>query len=171
MAVQYRPLDWWAITTALRFGGGASIEVGGLAIMYGASATSHIRIPMNKIGVGRVKLPKFTLGVVNMGGFVRTFDDINIGDVNLDYVLRNPHIRNGAYIESAIPGTRFPDLHWRLFGSGIRIFGTELFLDHYGEVGAGIGGVDLGRGVVNIDVSYIGGEGYDGWYMRFKYQF
>ena len=70
--------------------------------------------------------------------------------------------RNGGYVEGNFGSeTAGLGLGWRVYASDVRFFGSDLFLDNYAEVGAGVGAgaVLLGLG---LEMSYLVGKDYDG---------
>jgi hypothetical protein len=166
IALQVRPTSWWALTPAFRIGGVGSLDVGGLAVMYSGTITSHIRFPLGPIAVG----------IGNMGGIATTWDGIEIGGYDLSYDLTNWVTRNGGYLE----GTFGVDvlggpLGWRFFGSDVRFFGDDLYMDSYAEVGATlamlreVGGAFYDR--LGVSLAYLWGRDYDGISLLFGFRF
>lgn len=161
LALRVAPLEWWALTPAVRIGGVGSIDLGGLAVMYSGSLTSHIRLPWGP----------FVFGIGNMGGVASTIDSVEIAGYSLAYDLTNWVTRNGGYIEGNLGSDWLgAGFGWRVFGSDVRFFGDDLYMDSYAEVGvgAGAGAVLLGLG---LEVSYLFGQDYDGVSARLGLRF
>lgn len=167
LGLQLRPLPWWALTPALRFGGVGSIDVGGLALMYSGTLTSQIRIPLGPLA----------LGITNMGGLAKTVDGIEFDGLEFSYHLTNWAVRNGGYLEGSLGSVEVlgGQLGWRLSGSDVRFFGDALYMDSYFELGASLGSWGrVGAGPferVSLGVSYLGGRSYDGIQLAFGGRF
>ena len=128
------------------------MDVGALASMYSGTVTSHMRFPVGPV----------TLGMGNMGGFAKTIDGIEVGNLEFSYELTNWVTRNGGYIEGNFGSdTLGLGLGWRFHGSYVRFFGDDLYMDSYGEIGAGVGmgAVLAGMG---LDASYFFGRNTQG---------
>ena len=166
LGLQVRPFGWWALTPAARIGGVGSIDVGGLAVMYSGTLTSQLRIPLGPIA----------LGIGNMGGAAKTVDGIEIGGYGLAYELLNWVTRNGGYLEGTFgPRILGGALGWRVFGSDVRFFGDELFLDSYAEAGVSLASArQMGEGrydFLDVTFAYLWGDGYKGGSLRFGVRF
>ncbi len=152
LGLRVAPFEFWSLTPAFRVGGVGSLDLGGLAGMYSGTITSHVRLPFGP----------FVFGIGNMGGVAKTIDSIEVAGYSLAYELTNWVTRNGGYVEGNFGSeTAGLGLGWRVYASDVRFFGNDLYLDNYAEVGAGVGAgaVLLGLG---LEMSYIGGEDYDG---------
>jgi hypothetical protein len=161
IGLRVAPTSWWALTPAARIGGVGSLDVGGLAVLYNATLTSHIRIPVGPLAIG----------IGNMGGYTSSIDAIEVAGYELDYGLTNWVTRNGAYIQGDFGyDTLGLGLGWRVHGSDVRFFGTDLYMDNYAEVGASAsaGAILAGMG---IDVSYFFGRNTQGVSARVGLRF
>ncbi|MDJ0847495.1 MAG: hypothetical protein QNK04_03835 [Myxococcota bacterium] len=161
LGLRVAPFEFWSLTPAFRVGGVGSFDLGGLAAMYSGTITSHVRVPFGP----------FVFGVGNMGGFAKTIDGIEVGGFEFSYELTNWVTRNGGYIEGNFGSEDAGlGLGWRVYGSGVNFFGDDLFLDHYGEIGAGVGAgaALLGLG---LELSYLVGDDYDGVQGRIGLRF
>ncbi len=161
LGVRVSPVKWWSITPAARMGAVGSVDLGGLAAMYSASLTSHVRIP---VGL-------FAVGIGNMAGVAQTIDSIEVGGYGLAYELTNWTMRNGGYIEG-FTGIDFlgAGIGWRVYGSDVRFFGDDLYMDSYAEVGAGLGADAILMGL-GLDISYLFGRNYGGLSARLSARF
>jgi hypothetical protein len=161
LGLRVAPFDWWALTPAVRVGGVGSLDLGGLAGMYSGTLTSHVRLPFGPL----------VFGIGNMGGFAKTIDSIEVAGYSLAYELTNWVTRNGGYVEGNVGiDVLGAGLGWRVFGSDVRFFGNDLYMDSYAEVGAGLGAgaTLLGLGV---EVSYLFGRDYEGVSARLGLRF
>ncbi len=166
LALQWRPTSWWALTPAVRFGGVGSVDVGGLAILYSGTITSQLRFPVGSI----------VLGISNMGGISKSWDGLELQGVHFEYDLANWITRNGGYLE----GTFGPEflggpLGWRVFGSDVRFFGNDLYMNSYAEVGGTLASMRNAAGALfdglSLSVSYLWGKDYNGVSLFFGFRF
>ncbi len=151
LAVHLSPISGWTLTPAVRVGGVGSVDLGGLAAMYSATLTSHIRFPFGP----------FAFGIGNMAGFAHTIDEIEVAGYSLTYDLQNWNLRNGVYAEMAL-GSEFmgTGLALRVLANDARFFGDDLWLDSYQEVGAAVAG-GLPFGGFQLGLFYLTGKDYD----------
>lgn len=161
IGLRVAPTRWWAITPAARIGGVGSVDLGGLAVLYNATLTSHIRIPIGP----------FAIGIGNMGGYTSSVDSIEVAGYALAYELTNWVTRNGGYIEGNFGSdTLGLGLGWRVHGSDVRFFGSDLYMENYAEVGAGASAGAILAGV-GVDVAYFFGRNTRGVSARVGLRF
>jgi hypothetical protein len=144
LGLQYRPKPWWNLTPAIRFGGTGSLELGAVAILTGLTMTSSMRFPIQQyvlsLGSTRLTTPKFELNLGNMFGWSRTFDDIEISGLRLAYRLNNYTLRNGLDLTKEFGRSFFGGRPTaKLYFIDTWIGGSDLFLDHYDELGLSLG--------------------------------
>ena len=111
------------------------------------------------------------LGIVNQLGYSASVNGIELRGASFDYELSNGTSRNGGYIEGALASASMPDLAWRFFGSDVRFWGTNLFMDSYAEVGASMVGVKFGPMDFEVSTAYVFGRAYDSVTVRTKFRF
>jgi len=164
---QFRPTDWWSLTSMARVGGAGSIDVGALAFLYSVTVTNHMRYEWRGIEIA----------MGNLGGFTKTIDGIKIGDFDFSYELTNPILINGGTISgnTTLELLGRP-LAWRFFGWNTQIFGDAVYMDSQSEVGLGLAMLDsLGGESFNaaaLSLSYVfGNNDYDGLSLRARFRF
>lgn len=161
LGLRVAPFKWWALTPAARIGGVGSLDLGGLAVLYNATLTSHMRFSFGPL----------SLGIGNMGGYTSSIDAVEMAGYSLDYELTNWVTRNGGYVEGNFGSdTLGLGLGWRVHGSDVRFFGDDLYLDNYAEVGTGLGAGAILAGL-GLDVSYLFGRNTQGVSARVGLRF
>jgi hypothetical protein len=164
---QYRPTDWWALTTMARVGGAGSIDVGALAVLYSVSLTNHMRYQWRGLEIA----------MTNLGGFSKTIDGLEIGGYDFSYELSNPILTNGGSISgNTALELRGRPLAWRFFGSNTQVFGDAVYMDSQSEVGLGLAVLSSSEGepfnAVSLSLSYVfGNNDYDGLSLRARFRF
>ncbi len=165
--LQYRPFSWWSLTPALRFGAAGSIDVGGLAGMYSGTLTSYMRHNFGKV----------TLGWALTGGGMQSLDVFNFDYFNFNYELSNFPIRNrleaGGELGFDLWGV---PAHWQVTFADTWVLGSDVYLDHYNEVGIGLirmrpKPAGTLRETIGLRLSYLFGEDYNGLSAVVNYEF
>lgn len=161
VGLSLKPFDWWTLTPAGRIGAVGSVDLGGLALIASGTLTNDMRLSLGPLAVG----------MANMGGVASTLDGVEFSGYSLDYDLTNPVMRNGLYLEGSFGSdTIATGFGWRVYGSDVRFFGDELYLDAYQEVGTALA-AGLPFGGMHLDVGYQIGKRYNGVSARLGVRF
>ena len=180
VGVQYRPTHWWNITPSFRIGGAGSFKLGAVAIMPNVNLTSSMKwsFGANELSIGgrTVDTPPFELAIGNMFGWNGTFDDLSIAGIRIAYRLNNYVLRNGIDLTYRFPAQFLgasPAVS--VFFVDTWIPGSDLYLQHYNELGVRIGTQRRTGGVwrdaLNFDVGWAFGREYDSVRLRLSYRF
>ncbi len=152
----YRALPWWNILVQGRGGIAGSVELGGLAVLYSAGVTSHMQW----------KLGQNTFRLGNAFSASSSVDGMEWFGYEITYDITNYLIRNGVELERAL-SKRFlgHPLFARLDFTDSWVLGSDVFVDHYNEVGLAVGTTrSFGSGAVrdrtSLGLKYTGAQDY-----------
>ncbi len=167
VGVLYRAKPWWNILTQGRVGITGSIQLGGLAVLYSTGLTSQMQW----------QLGETTLRLGNGFSASSSIDGIEWLGYELTYGIDNYLVRNGFEVERPLPARlRGRPLFARLSFSDNWILGSEVFTDHFNEVGLHLGTTrSLGSGAVrdrsSLGLTYSGAPDYHALRLSFDYAF
>ena len=166
LGVQYRVTDWWDLTAFGRAGIGGSWKVGALGGIYSGTLTSYLHHDFGNISVGWGLL----------GGFSHTIDDIEIANYNITYGLLNYPLQTGLNFSGPLGfnlGSK--SAGWSFYGNYTHLFGTDLFLEDFYELGAGFLLRTEARGTrtdwMRLRVGYLFGKDYQGLSTSLTFNF
>jgi len=167
VGVLYRAKPWWNVFAQGRVGISGSLQLGALAMLYSAAVTSHMQW---QIGHATVRVGN---------GFTASssIDGIDWFGYQLNYEITNYMVRNGFEVELPLHGHlgRSP-LFARLAIADTWVLGSDVYVDHYGEVGMHVGATrSLGSGAVrdrtSIGLTYTGAESWNALRISLDYAF
>jgi len=162
-----RATPWWNISPFGRVGIAGSLQLGSLGMLYAVGATSHMQWTVADT----------VLRLGNSFGMSSSIDGIDWFGYTLDYAITNYLVRNGFEVEHAIPGRlRGHPLFARLSFSDNWVLGSEVYVDHYNEVGLTFGSVSsLGSGATHdratMSVTYVGAPGVNALRLELGFDF
>ena len=153
----------WSLSPRLGAGVVGSIDLGAGGGIGSVSVTSAYAIPLDG----------WSLNIGNMIGHYETLD-ISIGDYNFNPGVSNTVLRNGLMASWSIAmGER--ELVTELWVTDTRYFGSDLYSTYYNEFGASIGLPKNRGGSIESHlrggVSYLTGDGVEGWRLNIGYWF
>ena len=155
----------WSLSPAAGAGLAGSRDLGAAGGVGSISLTSAVSFPL------RV----YQLNVGNMVGFYRTLD-VKIGKYSFDPGVSNTVLRNGLMVSrSRKVGKR--DVVTEFWLTDTRFFGSDLFSEYYDEFGISLGTSRAKEGKRSIrnwlrgGVSYLTGDGVDGWRVNLGFRF
>lgn len=171
--------EYWALTPSISYGIAGSEDLGAAAQMASASLTSNYFLVGNKTA-------KYAISMANMIAYFQTLP-LNVGGYNLDPELTNQIMRNGLLFNASIGKLLNTKITMGLFITDTRIFGDDVFMNQYNEVGISIGpeqknwredvkvysqqfsiGIKYLYSVDDIDVK---SDGITGWNLALNYKF
>lgn len=156
VGVLYRATPWWNIMTQGRVGVAGSLQLGALGVLYSTNTTSQMQW----------RLGRSTLRIGNAFSMSSSVDGIEWLGYELTYAITNYLVRNGFEVDHALAGHLFGDpLFLRLSFNDNWLPGSDLYVDHYDEVGLHMGTTrSLGGGSTrdgaSIGLVYTGAQGY-----------
>ena len=158
-------VDNWFLVPSVRIGAAGSLDLGAGALMYSGDLTSVYNLYTGDL--------KVTIG--NGVGFYRS-QKLSIGDVSLDYDLRNTALKNGVSVEGPLDFTMFDSpTSWQVYVTDTQMFGDKLYVEHYDEVGVLFGTRPTLDGQswnsFRLGVSYTHGNDYNALKANFGYRF
>jgi len=162
-----RAMPWWNVLTEGRVGIAGSVQLGGLAVLYSTGVTSHMQW----------QLGDATLRMGNAFTASSSIDGIEWFGYELTYAITNYLVRNGFEVEHPLPGRlRGNPLFTRLMFSDNWVLGSDVYVDHYNEVGVHFGTTrTMGSGAVrdrsSFGLTYAGAQDYHSLRVSLNYAF
>lgn len=162
-----RATPWWNVGPFGRVGIAGSLQLGSLGMLYSAGVSSHMQWT----------LADTVLRLGNSFGASSSIDGIDWFGYTLDYAITNYLVRNGFEVEHAIPGRlRGRPLFARLSFSDNWVLGSDVYVDHYNEVGLTVGSLDsLGSGATHdratLGITYVGAPNVNGLRVELGFDF
>jgi hypothetical protein len=155
----------WYLTPSARVGASGSLDLGAAALMYSADLTS-----LYNIYAGEYKF-----GIANGFGYYRS-SKLSVGDVSIDYNLQNTALKNGINVEGPLNFSLFDrPTSWQAYVIDTHMFGDELFLQHFDEVGLIVGTRPSMDGQswdsFRLGLAYTFGSDYNAIKASFGYRF
>ena len=137
----------WALTPSLSYGAMGSIDLGTVAQIASGSLTSEYLL---------IDRPKYSIRMGNMGGYYKTLP-FKYNDIDLDLGLKTSIMRNGLSIAFQLPmrlGGR--QMGIEMFVTDTQIYGDELYIDQYNEIGLSLSPMRRARDKANFASSDFG---------------
>ena len=162
-----RATPWWNVLTEGRVGLSGSLQLGGLAVLYSTGVTSHMQW----------QLGDTTLRMGNAFTASSSIDGIEWLGYELTYGITNYLVRNGFEVERRLPGrVRGNPLFARLIFNDNWVLGSDVYVDHYNEVGVHFGTTrSMGSGAVrdrsSLGLTYTGAQDYHALRVSLNYAF
>ncbi len=159
-------LDNWSITPAIRVGATGSVETGGAALLYSASATSNYEFDFGPV--------QMALG--NGATFIQSAP-LNLGDFDVDYDLTNFVVRNGIEFSGETPFSILGEtVTWEASVVNTQFFGDALFVENATDVSVSFGTEASESGLVwdslRLGLTYTFTDSdFQGFRLNFGYQF
>ncbi|MDH4017928.1 MAG: hypothetical protein OEV20_11360, partial [Actinomycetota bacterium] len=144
-----------------------SVQLGGLAVLYSTGVTSHMQW----------QLGDTTLRMGNAFTASSSIDGIEWLGYELTYGITNYLVRNGFEVERRLPGrVRGNPLFARLIFNDNWVLGSDVYVDHYNEVGVHFGTTrSMGSGAVrdrsSLGLTYTGAQDYHALRVSLNYAF
>ena len=166
IGARYRVTDWWNLSPTFRVGGAGSVQLGGLAVLYSGTLTSHMQWQVGE----------WELGMGNLVGGGANIKGVTFGGVEIDYNLGNAILKNGVFVGRPLGPTLFGrPIRARLHYDITNFFGRALYTELEHDVGLTIGlaGNSWSRSYQgpSITVGYLGARGYDSARLRATFRF
>lgn len=131
----------WRLTPAIGYSLVGSEDIGSLSQLASASMASSYEIP----------IAHYQLTIGNMLGYYSTLPT-EVADVSQNPDIKNTVLRNGASFN--IPTPRLlTDTSLEVFFTDTRYFGSDIFINHYNEIGFSFG-LDKAA-VIETDADYV----------------
>ena len=158
--------DRWSLSPSAGAGLAGSRDLGAAGGVGSVSLTSAVSVPLRGT---------YSLNIGNMVGFYRTLD-VEIGKYSFDPGVSNTVLRNGLMISRPWKaGTR--GVVTEVWITDTRFFGSDLYSEYYDELGISFGMTREKEGKRSIrnwlrgGVSYLTGDGVEGWRANLGFRF
>ena len=163
IGMNYGMNEHWSLSPAAGAGLVGSIDLGSAGGVGSISLTSAYTIPREG----------WSLNIGNMVGYYETLA-IQVGDYDFDPGVSNTVLRNGLMVSIPITGEG-RKLITEVWATNTRFFGSDLYSEYYDEFGVSFGFTKSGeRSIENrlrAGISYLTGDGVEGWRINFGYSF
>ena len=163
IGLTYAMNERWTLSPAAGAGVVGSVDLGSAGGIGSISLTSAYTIPR----------PGWSLNIGNMVGYYETLD-ISLGGYDFNPGVSNTVLRNAmmASVPSTIGDRKVTTEVWAI---DTRFFGSDLYSEYYDEIGISFGLTKAKeRSIENhlrAGVSYLTGDGVEGWRANLGYSF
>ncbi len=162
-----RLTPWWNLMTDGRVGMAGSLQLGGLGVLWSTGVTSHMQW----------QLGETTLRMGNAFSASSSIDDLEWFGIEMTYDLTNYLVRNGLEADRRLPGQLFGrPLYARVSFTDSWVLGSDVFVDHYNELGLhlvtrrSLGGGSM-HDVFSFGLAYTGASEYHALRVSLGYAF
>jgi len=163
IGLTYAMNERWSLSPAAGAGVVGSVDLGSAGGIGSLSLTSAYTIPREG----------WSLNIGNMIGYYETLD-ISFRDYDFNPGVSNTVLRNALMVSipSTMAGRKVTTEVW---GIDTRFFGSDLYSEYYDEIGISFGLTKVSeRSIENhlrAGVSYLTGDGVEGWRVNVGYSF